>query len=342
MIVRAIHLAHAASTDSDANLVGDWFANRKAGLLSVRGAAARIRQRARGQLPKRRCKKLLCSGIPIEERCGLTSQLLVRAAGLRQERVTFVGRPLQRSVAEFLEPSPAFCGTRHRENRSDFSAASPHQRASVWLASPAAQHDVHRSCAKIVLSQHGSTRDTPQKASVVVATIDGLEGRWARTAGYVLTLGQLKTPLPADFRVTYDLVAAANYTWGARGMTFSLSNGPASGGTGTFVSLRLRPGSGSGDGEAVLEARFPGGEGYLSGSKWFTVPGFFSKTQSKVAVMLVKQGERLQVFLNTVKVFESDKAIPAGLVFDQLSLQQGGTFDANSRMFISNVTILKQ
>ncbi len=92
----------------------------------------------------------------------------------------------------------------------------------------------------------------------------------------------------------------------------------------------------------MLEARFPSGEGYLSGSKWFTVPGFSDKTQSKVAVMLVKQGERLQVFLNTVKVFESDKAIPAGLVFDQLSLQQGGTFNANDRMFISNVTILKK
>ena len=179
-------------------------------------------------------------------------------------------------------------------------------------------------------------------ASSVVATIAGLEGRWATTTGYTLTLGQLKTPLPADFTVTYDLVAAANYTWGARGMTFSLSNGPASGGTGTFVSLRLRPGSGSGDGEAVLEARFPKPEGYLSGSKWFTVPGFSSKAQSRVAVMLVKQGERLQVFLNKVKVFESEKAIPAGLVFDQLSLQQGGTFDANSRMYISNVSILKK
>jgi hypothetical protein len=179
-------------------------------------------------------------------------------------------------------------------------------------------------------------------ASSVVATIDGLEGRWATTTGHVLTLGQLKTPLPADFTVTYDLVAAANYTWGARGMTFSLSKGPASGGTGTFVSLKLRPGSGSGDGEAVLEARLPGPPGYLSGSKYFTVPGFSSKTQSTVAVMLVKQGERLQVFLNKVKVFESDKAIPTGFVFDQVSLQQGGTFDANSRMYISNVSILKK
>lgn len=141
--------------------------------------------------------------------------------------------------------------------------------------------------------------------------------------------------------MTYDVVASANYTWGARGMTFALSKGAGGGSLGSFVSLRLRPGSGSGDGEAVLEAEFRGTQGYLSGSKWFTVPGFSNKTQATVAVMLVKQGERLQVFLNKAKVFESDKAIPAGLLFDGLSLRHGGTFDANARMFISNLTILK-
>ena len=58
-------------------------------------------------------------------------------------------------------------------------------------------------------------------ASSVVATIDGKEGRWAMTTGFTLTPGQLKTPLPADFTVTYDMVASANYTWGSRGMTFT-------------------------------------------------------------------------------------------------------------------------
>ena len=58
--------------------------------------------------------------------------------------------------------------------------------------------------------------------------------------------------------------------------------------------------------------------------------------------MLVKQGERLQVFLNKVKMFESEKAIPAGLLFNLLSMNQEGTFNANDRMFISNLTILKK
>ena len=47
------------------------------------------------------------------------------------------------------------------------------------------------------------------------------------------------------------------------------------------------------------------------------------------------------MLLNKVKVFESDKAIPAGFLFDQLSLNHGGTFNANDRMFIGNLTILK-
>ena len=32
---------------------------------------------------------------------------------------------------------------------------------------------------------------------------------------------------------------------------------------------------------------------------------------------------------------------PTGLLFDQLSLNHGGAFNANDRMFVSNVTILK-
>jgi len=179
-------------------------------------------------------------------------------------------------------------------------------------------------------------------ASSVVAKIDGMPGQWVTTTGFTLTPSQLKMPLPADFTVTYDLVASANYTWGARGMTFTLSNGAVNAARGSFVSLTLRPGYGSADGQFEIEAEFPRTEGYLSRSKWFKVPGFSNQTQSTVAVMVVKQGERLQVFLNKVKVFESEKAIPAGLLFNQLSLNQGGTFNANDRMFISNLTILRK
>ena len=124
-------------------------------------------------------------------------------------------------------------------------------------------------------------------------------------------------------------------------MTFTLSNGAVNAARGSFVSLTLRPGHGSADGQFELEAEFPKTEGYLSRSKWFKVPGFSNQAQATVGVKLVKQGERLQVFLNTVKVFESDKAIPPGLLFNLLSMNQEGTFNPNDRMYISNLTISK-
>ena len=74
----------------------------------------------------------------------------------------------------------------------------------------------------------------------------------------------MKTPLPSDFEVSYDVVAAQNYRWGARGLTFKLSKtaGPAS-----FLSVRIRPGFDVREGEVVIEGQFPGAQGYLSGTK---------------------------------------------------------------------------
>ena len=39
----------------------------------------------------------------------------------------------------------------------------------------------------------------------------------------------LKTPLPRDFDLSYDVVAAKDYRWGARGLTMRLSKAPAAG-----------------------------------------------------------------------------------------------------------------
>jgi hypothetical protein len=179
-------------------------------------------------------------------------------------------------------------------------------------------------------------------ASSVVAELPGMPGHWMATTGFTLKPAQLKTPLPADFTVTYDLVASADYTWGSRGATFTLSRGSERDRLGpSLISLSLRPGYGSADGEGSIEGRFPGAPASLNNVKFFKVPGFSNKAQSTVAVMLVKQGERLQVFLNKQKVFESEKAIPAGLLFDGLSLNHGGKFKPTDQMFIGNVTIRK-
>ena len=175
-------------------------------------------------------------------------------------------------------------------------------------------------------------------ASSVVTELKGLDGHWASMSGFQLTPTGMKTPLPRDFEVSYDVVAAQNYTWGAHGMTFKLSGKPT--GTGeSFLSLRIRPGFGGREGEVVIEARFPGVQGYLSGSKWAGAPGFSNDAvNNRVTVRLRKKGELLQVFIGQTKVAEYEKGVPPGLRFDAMSFQLGGV-SASDRMFIGNIRI---
>jgi len=94
-------------------------------------------------------------------------------------------------------------------------------------------------------------------ASSVVTELKGLDGHWASMSGMQLTPTRMKAPLPRDFEVRYDLIAAQNHPWGAHGLTFRLSRAPAAGTGESFLSLRIRPGFSGGDGEVVVEALFP-------------------------------------------------------------------------------------
>jgi hypothetical protein len=176
-------------------------------------------------------------------------------------------------------------------------------------------------------------------ASSVITELKGLDGHWASMSGMHLTPTQMKTPLPRDFEVSYDVVAAQNYTWGAHGMTFRLSRRPTAGTGESFLSLRIRPGFSGREGEVVIEARFPGVQGHLSGSKWAGAPGFSNDAlNNRVTVTLRKKGDLLQVFIGQAKVAEYEKAIPPGLQFDAMSFELSGT-SANDKMFIGNIRI---
>jgi hypothetical protein len=89
----------------------------------------------------------------------------------------------------------------------------------------------------------------------------------------------------------------------------------------------------------VIEAQFPGVQGYLSGSKWVGAPGFSNDAlNNRVTVTLRKKGDLLQVLIGKTKVAEYEKAIPPGLQFDAMSFQLGGV-SANDKMFIGNIRI---
>jgi hypothetical protein len=178
-------------------------------------------------------------------------------------------------------------------------------------------------------------------ASSVVAELPGLDGHWASMSGFELTPTGMKTPLPRDFELSYDVVAAQNYTWGAHGMTFKLSAAPAAGRGPSFISVRIRPGFGGREGEVVIEGQFPGAPGYLSGSKFVGAPGFSNDAvNNRTTVTLRKKGELLQVFVGKAKVAEYEKGVPPALQFDAMSFQLGGV-SANDRMFIGNIRITK-
>jgi len=177
--------------------------------------------------------------------------------------------------------------------------------------------------------------------SSVVTELNGLNGRWAAMGGMRITPTGLKTPLPRDFELSYDIVAPQNYRWGARGLTLRLSRAPAAGAGESFLSLRVRPGFGGREGEVVIEGQFPGAPGYLSGSKWVGAPGFSNDLAiNRVTVTIKKKGDLLQVFIGTAKVAEYEKGVPAALQFDAMYFDLTGT-SAEDKMFVGNIRIVK-
>ena len=179
-------------------------------------------------------------------------------------------------------------------------------------------------------------------ATSVVREVPGLEGHWLSVAGFKVTPTAIKGPLPRDFIVSYDLVAARDYTWGARGMTFSLSAGVAQSGKDSVFSVRLRPGFGGRDGEAVIDGRFPASQASFNSSKFVVAPGFSNNQQSnRITVKIRKAGPMVQVFIGETKVAEYPNAIPDAVSFDALSFDLQGQPGPNDQMFVSNVKIVR-
>ena len=138
--------------------------------------------------------------------------------------------------------------------------------------------------------------------------------------------------------MSYDVVAAQNYRWGAKGLTFKLSK--TAGTTTSFLSVKIRPGFDGREGEVDNRGPVPWcAEGYMNGSKWVGAPGFSNNAaNNRVTVTLKKKGDLLQVFVGQTKVAEYQKGIPPGLQFDAMSFDLTGN-SADERMFIGNIRI---
>ncbi len=175
----------------------------------------------------------------------------------------------------------------------------------------------------------------------VIEKPDGLDGNWVLITGNTLTPNQLKKPLPQNFTLSYELVAAQNFTWGAKGLSFQLSKETSPGNAESFLNLKLRPGFDGKDGEATLETKFPSPPGYSNDTKWFVAPGFSNnKKNNHITVTIKKIDEKLQVYIDNTKIAEYEKAIPLALLFNAMSFYSGNS-GANDKFYISNIKITK-
>ena len=221
-------------------------------------------------------------------------------------------------------------------------AGKPSEAATKTAADPAVVFfdDFSTSAVgKKPLNWH-STLDN-DGASSVVTELTGLSGHWASMSNVRVSPTGLKAPLPSDFELSYDVVAAQNYTWGAHAMIFKLSRTVAGKGE-SFLSVRMRPSFAAGrEGEVEIDGQFPGTQGYMSRPQYAKAPGFSNDAvNNRVTVTLKKKGELLQVFVGKTKVGEYEKAVPAALQFDGMSFELTGV-SAKDRMFIGNIRIAK-
>jgi hypothetical protein len=176
----------------------------------------------------------------------------------------------------------------------------------------------------------------------IVTSLDGLDGNWVVMNGdYTISANQLKTPLPQNFTLSYELVAAQNFTWGAKGLTFQLSKELSEGNAESYLKLKLRPGYDGRDGEATIETKFPAPPGYSNGTKWFTANGFSNnKKNNRIIVTIKKKDETLQVFIDKNKIAEYEKAMPASHLFNAISFTSVSSGE-NEKFYISNIKIVK-
>ncbi|MBC7866648.1 MAG: hypothetical protein H7X88_03850 [Gloeobacteraceae cyanobacterium ES-bin-316] len=177
----------------------------------------------------------------------------------------------------------------------------------------------------------------------VVTNPDGLDGNWVELRGHYINATLLKKPLPQNFTLSYELVAAQNFTWGAKGLTMQLSKETSPGNAESFLKLKLRPGFDGRDGEAELETKFPAPPGYSNGTKWYVANGFSNnKKNNRITITIKKMDEKLQVFIDKTKIAEYEKAIPAAHLFNALSFDCAGNSAENDKYFISNIKITKE
>jgi hypothetical protein len=230
--------------------------------------------------------------------------------------------PHQREVAVIAQASNVTARNLADKNVyffEDYSTTTQNKKPVDWVAK---------------LNRAGTT--------AIVTKQIGLEGNWLELKGHFVSWS-MKKELPANFTLTYDVVAAKNFTWGAKGLTMQLAKVTSSGNAESYLKIKLRPGSDGKEGETTVETKFPSPPGYSNFTKWLSAPGFSNnKNINKVTVTVRKKEEKLLVYIDDKLIGEYDKAIPSAHLFNTISFDCGGNSSDNDVYYLSNIKIVKE
>jgi hypothetical protein len=168
-----------------------------------------------------------------------------------------------------------------------------------------------------------------------VVTLPGKTGKWLEIKGqYEIVSNNLKKPLPADFEVSFDLLAAEKFSWGGKSLVFALAKDKES------FKVGIRPGFDGRSGNAWLENTIAGNKGIYN--KYYEAKGFSNNLPLNAAsIMLRKKGESIEVRINGQLAEVFPNAVPASTVFNWIWFSHGNSYEESEKYYISNFKITK-
>jgi len=168
-----------------------------------------------------------------------------------------------------------------------------------------------------------------------VVTLPGKTGKWLEIKGqYEIVSNNLKKPLPADFEVSFDLLAAEKFSWGGKSLVFGLAKDKES------FKVGIRPGFDGRSGNAWVENTIAGNKGIYN--KYYEAKGFSNNLPLNAAsITLRKKGESIEVRINGQLAEVFPNAVPASTVFNWIWFSHGNSYEESEKYYISNFKITK-
>jgi len=168
-----------------------------------------------------------------------------------------------------------------------------------------------------------------------VVTLPGKKGKWLEIKGhYDLVSNNLKKPLPADFEVSFDILAPEKFTWGGKRLKFALAKDKES------FEVGIRPGFDGRSGDLWIDNTIAGAKGVYN--KFYEATGFSNNLPlNSTSITLRKKGESIEVRINDKVMDVFPNAVPASTLFNWIKFGQSNSDADSERYYITNIKITK-